>query len=197
MKKLLLSFLALFSFVVSHAQEQVSTYHSSFFDKEYKILASYDKNNLSLYIEVEGEHLSDYVLFNVDGNSKIQQFISALEAVKQKYVDWSTVAKQNGVKSFNKEIDVQFPNITIAWRGSEWRFDFYNNLNPRFVVTDSGMCVVAITGKATASDNEYIDQEYYFALSSISDFDNLLAEIQLNKLLSYFNEKTDLNALFQ
>ena len=197
MKKLFISVLALFAFAISYAQEKVSTYHSSYFDKEYDILASFDKQELNLYIEVSGEYKSDYVLFNIEGNNRLHEFISALETVKKKFIEWSSVAKQNGVKSFDKNIDATFPNVTIAWSGSEWRFDFYNDLEPRFVVTDSGLCVAVITGEATASDNEYIDQKYYFALSSVSDFDELIAAIQIEKLLSHFNHKSDLETLFQ
>lgn len=196
MKKILISLTALFAMTVSYAQDKVSTYHSSYFDKEYDILASYDDKKLNVYIEVGGEYDSDYVLFDLQGESKIQQFITALEGAKQKFVEWSEVAKQNGVKSFNKDIDVSFPNITIAWRGSEWRFDFYNKLSPRFVVTDSGKCVAVMTGEATASDNQYIDQKYYFALSSASDFDALIAEIKIEKLMSHFNKKSDVETLF-
>lgn len=197
MKKVFISVLALFAFAFSYAQEKISTYHSSYFDKEYDILAAFDNQKLNLYIEVAGEYESEYVLFDIDGKDEIQKFISALETVKQKFVEWSSVAKQNGVKSFDKDFDVKFPNITIAWRGAEWRFDFYNNLKPRFMVTDTGQCVAVITGKATASDNQYIDQKYYFALSSVSDFDELIEEIQIDKLLSHFNQKSNLETLFQ
>lgn len=197
MKKVLFLILASFAFTFSYAQEKISTYHSSYFDKEYEILAAFDNQKLNLYIEVAGEYESEYVLFGVEGNDEIQKFSSALETVKQKYVEWSSVAKQNGVKSFDKNFDVEFPNIIIAWRGVDWRFDFYNNLRPRFVVTDSGQCVAVMTGKATASDNQYIDQKYYFALSSVSDFDELIAKIQIDKLLSHFNQKSNIDTLFQ
>jgi len=196
MKKILISLATLFAVTIVYAQEKVSTYHSSYFDKEYDILASYDENKLNVYIEVGGEYDSDYVLFDLQGESKIQQFITALEGAKKKFEEWSAVAKQNGVKSFDKDIDVSFPNITIAWSGSEWRFDFYNKLTPRFVVTDSGKCVAVITGEATASNNQYIDQKYYFALSSVSDFDALIAEIKIEKLMSHFNKKSDVETLF-
>ncbi len=196
MKKILISLATLFAVTIVYAQEKVSTYHSSYFDKEYDILASYDEKKLNVYIEVGGEYDSDYVLFDLQGESKIQQFITALEGAKKKFEEWSAVAKQNGVKSFDKDIDVSFPNITIAWSGSEWRFDFYNKLTPRFVVTDSGKCVAVITGEATASNNQYIDQKYYFALSSVSDFDALIAEIKIEKLMSHFNKKSDVETLF-
>ena len=196
MKKIFLCFIAVCFALTSVAQEQVATYHSSYFDKEYDILASNNDNKLNLYIEVGGKYDSDYVLFNIEGESKINSFISALESTKEKFVEWSSVAKQNNVKSFDKDFDVTFPSITIAWKGSEWRFDFYNKLKPRFVVTSSGECVAVMTGKATASNNEYIDQEYYFALSSVSDFDGLISEIKIDALKAHFNKKSDVGALF-
>lgn len=197
MKRLLLIAFLVLSLYDVKAQEKISEYYSSYFDEVYDISATNDEGDLHLYIQVAGERQHDLVMFNITGVRKINEFSNALKLAKEKFVEWSSTAEENNVRNFDKDIDVVFPNITVCWYGLEWWFDFYVRLNPRFVVTESGKCVFVMSGTVTASSNEYIDQEYYFALSSKSDFDELIRNIEVGNLMDYFNKQENIDTLFK
>lgn len=190
MRRLLLIISFVFSLYVGHSQEMISVYHSSYYDEIYDILVVND-GDLRLYIQVSGERKPDRVMFLISGEQKIREFSKALETAKEKFMDWSRVAEENNVKNFDKRIDVVFPNITVCWYGLEWWFDFFERPNPRFIVTDSGECVFVMTGTATASSNEYVDQVYSVALASEIEFEELLKNIQVENLMDFLaNRKT-------
>lgn len=196
MRRLLLIISFVFSFYVGHSQEMISVYHSSYFDEIYDILVVND-GDLRLYIQVSGERKPDRVMFLISGEQKIREFSKTLETAKEKFMDWSRVAEENNVKNFDKRIDVVFPNITVCWYGLEWWFDFFERPNPRFIVSDSGECVFVMTGTATASSNEYIDQAYSFVLSSEIEFEELLRNIQIENLMDYLNKQKNIDTLFK
>ncbi len=196
MRRLLLIISFVFSLYVGHSQEMISVYHSSYYDEIYDILVVND-GDLRLYIQVSGERKPDRVMFLISGEQKIREFSKALETAKEKFMDWSRVAEENNVKNFDKRIDVVFPNITVCWYGLEWWFDFFERPNPRFIVTDSGECVFVMTGTATASSNEYVDQVYSVALASEIEFEELLKNIQVENLMDFLSKQENIDTLFK
>lgn len=198
MKKLLLTLLTIAAFCSTiTAQEKVDEYHNTYFDKTYKIEASFDSNHeLALFVEVAGESESDNVCFNIVGND-IKKFTDALAAAKTKYNEWVGVAKANNVTKMTKEMDITFPRVTICWYGSKWWFDFSHRLSPVFMITSSGDYVFLLSGEATASSNEYIDQDYYLALSTAEDFDVLISKMDPQTITEKLNNKQKVEDLFQ
>lgn len=195
MKRILSLIVFVLSFCVVNAQEK-DYYYSSYFHEKLSITAS-NEGVLRLYIQVFGERYDDFVLFFIEGEHNIQAFSDALKLSKEKFVEWSRVASENRVRNFDKNMDIVFPYVTICWEGLKWWLDVDTRLNPRFVVTGSGECVFVISGTATAFQNEYIDQVYSFALSSESDFDRLIRNIEIDNLMSDFNERDNIDTLFK
>lgn len=179
------------------AEEKVGFYHSSFFDTDFEIEADYTSSNvLSVYIQVRGQYSSDKTFINVEGED-INRFITALKLAKEKYLEWTKVATTNNVKDMRKSFDIVFPRVTIAWYGSQWWFCFRHKLDPEFVVTSSGKCVFVMTDNVKSSRNEYIDTDYYLALSKASDFDELIEALDPEKIAKHFSKKQDVDNLFK
>lgn len=188
MKKLLVLLFALFTFAISYAQNNIGTYHCSYYDYDCSIFFDYDSSGYIISLEVFGS-VGDKVcstLFEIDGENNIRQFIAALESMKKQFIKWSSEAKQSGRKGYEKQFDVNLPYFTVAWDYSGLRIDRHPTPKPRFIVTDSGQCSAVISGVATASDNENIKNNYVLVLSSVSDFDTLISSIQIEKLDDYY-----------
>lgn len=188
MKKLLVSLFALFAFTFSYAQEEYDRYHCSYYDCDLKILAYEDgPEGYQIFLEVFGTY-GDTMCetdFQIDSKKNIQQFIDALTSMKKQFIEWSS--EQNGRKGYEKRFDVNLPYFKILWDYSGMHYDHHPTPKPRFVVTDSGQCTAVISGVATASDNESLKNNYFFILSSVSDFDKLISSIQIDELDSYFD----------
>lgn len=196
MKKFTVFALFLFCTISMFAQEEIGTYHSSYFDKDLEVLAVSPEEKNSIYISVCGEHSIDDVVINVEGYA-IEEFRSALSQAKSKFAEWAKIAKDNNVKDMTKDMDITFPKVTIAWHSSKWWFSFRQSLKPRFIVTSEGKCAFVIAGKAVSSSNEYIDQRYYFALSDVRDFDELLNVTSKEYIASKFTKKQNVEDLFK
>ena len=196
MKRRLFLVVALLIVIGMQAQDKVGTYYSSYFKKEYKVEASLSSGELSIYFDIEGESNSDNVCINIKGEQEITSFITALTLAKQKYSEWTSVAINNNVTKMSKEMDISFPRVTICWSGSKWWFAFRHRLSPRFMVTESGDCVFVMSGTATASSNEYIDQKYYLAFSTPEDFDMLINAITPAAAKEVLNKQQNVEDLF-
>ena len=186
MKKLLVSLFALFAFTFSYAQEQIGTYHCSYYDCDLQILASEKGAGYDIYLEVFGAcgDTMSGTTFQIEGDKNIREFIDALESMKKQFIEWSS--EQNGRKGYEKRFDVNLPYFKVLWHYSDLHYDYHPTPKARFVVPDSGQCTAVISGEATASDNESLKNKYFFILSSVSDFDSLISSIQIDKLDEYF-----------
>ncbi len=177
MKKLLLIIIIALCAVTANGQKKIGSYYVEYWGKSYDIAASEDEN-LVVIIDICGETSYSEVNFYLKGEEKINEFIESLKELRDKYKEWRQVARENNVKDFSKPFDITFPSVTVAWNRSKWWFDFYEALKPRFLVTEKGEIVSVISGEAKASSNEYITEKYYFVLSNVSEFDELISQIE-------------------
>lgn len=178
---------------------KVSSYYSSLYGREYDLLASFksDGGVDNLYIQVQGETLIDMVVFIMSGE-QLSLFSDAIRQIKSKYLQWCEIAKDNNVKNFCKVFDVIFPDVAIGWyepNKYKWYFDMNHKLIPYFMVLNTGQSYsLVITGDALATveslKNEVVGKEYGFALSSESDFEIFLREVDPINLLLMSAEKT-------
>ena len=65
------------------------------------------------------------------------------------------------------------------------------------MITDSGKYLCVISGTATASSNEYIDQKYYLVFETTEDFDSLMEAINPTVVQEKLNSKQKVEDLFQ
>lgn len=194
-KNVLFIMLALFATIV-HAEKVVGTYTMAKMQKN--IEAAYDsKGVLNVYIEVLGEYENDEVMIRINGEKDLIQFISKLEYCKTKFVEWEKVARDNNVTDFKKQFDVTFPKVEIYWRSSKWYSTFKGNyLKPLFLVTNEDVSFGA-GGTAKHWDNEYIDQEWYLLLVSVSEIEGLIDALNPEKIKLELNKSENTDELFQ
>lgn len=198
MKRLILIFLSLFFASGIYAQTKVDTYYNSYFERSYSIAASHnDGDELSIYFQVAGETTDTDIRFVLEGEAKINSFISSLTNLRDKYSEWSKVAKENNVKDYSKDFDITFPIIEVAWYGSQWWFDFSVLLEPRFKVSKEGKCYAIFVGEAESSRNEYITEDYYWVFASVNDFNTLINKIQPTAIEKKLSQKKAPDELFK
>ena len=193
MKKFNTLIVSLFIFSISSKAEQtVGTFENAYFGKNFTIEASQKNNELeTVYIEVEAKS-SKSAFLSVDGN-KLESFKTSLELVRDKYLSWVKIAKENNVTGMDKEFDIKFPTVSIAWRGSKWWFAFDRKIAMSFLILDNGKMVAIWCPKVSASSNEFIDETIYFVFECEEDFNSLLNQLNsqaiLDKLLNTKNNE--------
>jgi hypothetical protein len=179
------------------AQKKVDSYYNSYFKTEYDISITEDKNgSLQIYIGVAAKHKSDNAQINID-ESNLNDFILFLKNVRDKYAEWSKIAKDNNVEKMAKSFDIVSPRLTICWYGTKWYFSFDQKLEPDFMILDNGKHLAVAYNKVTASSNEYIDQTTYLAFESVDDINSLIGKLDINKFRSLMKKENDKRDLFK
>lgn len=182
MKKILLLFIALVATLAIKAEQQVGSFSNSYFNKKYTIEAAEKNDKLqSVYIGVESKD-SRSAFICVDGKN-LELFKTALELVRDKYLEWVQVAKDNNVTEINKEFDIKFPSVDVAWSSSKWWFSFGKKINMKFIIFDDGKIVASWAPKVTSSTNRYIDEQIYFVFACEDDFNNLISQLNYQRIL--------------
>ena len=182
---------------VSFAEKKVGSYSLNYFNKQYDIEASEIKNGkFSVYIQVSAERESTRAMIEVESED-IDDFIQFLLQMKEKYVEWTNVAKANNVTEMSKVMDFLSPSTTICWRGSKWYFSFGQKLQPRFLILDNGGFVVSIYKQVTASDNRYIDEKIYWVFSDAKEIDKLIAELDIETIKAKLQVNENASDLFK
>lgn len=192
----ILSLLLFFSGIIN-AQEVIDNYTMSYFNKNYEIEASKGKSDdFTVYIQVNAERSTTKANYMIK-SSKLNEFKDALIATKNKYVEWSKVAKDNNVTDMSKEMDIKFPNVDIAWLGSKWFFSFGKKLSPNFLILKDGQHVVTFVNKNTASSNQYIDETTYWVFADVKEFDEFIQKLDFDKIKSKLEKSESKVELFK
>ncbi|MBE6332029.1 MAG: hypothetical protein E7070_06965 [Bacteroidales bacterium] len=199
MKKNILAFCLLLSTCFNcFSQKITETYHSNYWDKDYDIIISPTSDNSdikNLSIEVEGKGFKDVELM-FDG-PQIDDLQNSLIQVKEKYSEWTNVAKQNNVTDMSKEIPVSIPRFTVAFYGSKWYFHFKTISKFYFKILSSGTMAIILSEKVTASSNEYIDETFYWVFESPEEMSSFINKIDKNNLLKKIKEESNKSDLFK
>lgn len=164
------------------AEQVVGTYHSSFFEKKFEIEASQKNNKLkTVYIGIEAKDSKDAVI-SVEGDD-LEEFKTSLCFVRDKYLEWVKIAKENNVTEMDKEFEIKFPKVDIAWLGSKYWFSFNKKVNMSFLILDDGKMVARWCPKVVSSTNRYIDEVIYFVFENEDDFNSLINQLDYNTIL--------------
>lgn len=181
----------------SFAIKTVGTYSLSYFDKEYSIEASEIKNDkFTVYLGVSGAKETRTTMIGVESKN-IEAFVQFLTQMKEKFVEWSDVAKENNVKDMSKDMDFKSPSTTICWYGSDWFFSFDQKLEPTFKIRDNGEKIAFIYKKVTASSNQYIDESIYWVFSTPEEFDALIEQLNVEKIMAKLQNTQKASDIFK
>lgn len=131
-----------------YAIYKMSYFYSNFGrdNNQFKIKIVKDQE-CTFFIESAEKELNEgeYVAHGYGGNffviDNVSSFINSLKNVKLKFLEWSRVAKTNNVVDYEKEMEIGFPTVTIAYYNSFWKFyQFFNDINviAIFKIDDKG-----------------------------------------------------------
>lgn len=197
MKRIVLLAIALMISVTAFAEIKVGSYHSSFFGLTYDVEATYTNYGLlSVYIQVAGDSSYDEIYLNLTGDD-VDDFVAALKAGKEKFLEWKRIAADNHVTDMTKDFSIEFPHASVCWMGSEWRWARWQRLSPYFRVTESGVCVFVMSEEVEDDNNEYIHTTYYLALSNARDFDELIEAVTPANVKAILDRNQSVQDLFQ
>ena len=199
MKKILITLLFPFTLF---SQEPIGSYE--IFDKEYKISATEPKENGDYSLYVDGYTFDATVSSGgiIVENNKIDDFINGWEQAKEKYIEWTTTAKENNVTDLNKDIKVKIPKLSGYFSYGSWKFDW--NVSPyfKYLITESkgkiSYGLILYTGTMQASDNEYIDcDSFAYAFYSIEDINKFISLFDQKLVTDHFKKKNSKEDLFK
>lgn len=192
MKRILLTlFVGLLSLTVS--AQYVASYNNSLEGKEHSIVT--DEQGKYLHISVPGRYTTDIVSFMI-ATKDIPAFYEGMSSIYNKYLEWDKVAKDNNVTDMRKEFDIPLPKITLAWKSSDYFFEYKHTLKPAFVVLEDGVSYCVMSGKGVCSTNRYIDQEYYFVVGG-DDFKEFVEAIKPETIAAGKAENKKIDDLFK
>ena len=193
MKKLLILIVSMFVSLSMNtwAEQIVGSFENTYFGKNFTIEAYQENNKLKkVYIEVLAKD-SKSAFICVSGDD-LELFNTSLELVRDKFLSWVKIAKDNNVTEMNKEFDIKFPSVSVSWYGSKWWFAFYQEPKMSFLILDDGRMLALWIPKVASSSNEYIDETIYFVFETEEDFNSLIKQLNpqgiLNQLLNTQNK---------
>ena len=197
MKKIILV-LFLLTFVLHiNAAQKVGEYTNSYFSKTFSIEAAEKNNKIEdVYIGVQTDLDFRKAYISVEGED-LELFKNALELARDKFSEWKKIAKDNNITEMCKEMGIDFPEVAVAWLyGGEWEFSFDNKINLAFLILDDGQMVAAWAPTVTSSSNRYIDQEIYFAFADEKDFDDIINQLDGQRILNELLKNKNRSDLF-
>ena len=197
MKKIILV-LCLLTFILPiKAQQKVGEYTNSYFSKTFSIEVAEKNNKIeNVYIGVQTDLDFRKAYISVDGED-LELFKNALELARDKFSEWKKIAKDNNITEMCKEIGIDFPEVAVAWLyGGEWEFSFDNKINLAFLILDDGQMVAAWAPIVTSSSNSYIDQKIYFAFADEKDFDDIINQLDDQRILNELLKNKNKSELF-
>lgn len=187
--------------MTTRAQEGITdTYNLLVSDKPLKVAALRENGTFSeLYIQVLSEEsLNAHIVIFAEN---VPRFWESMKLLRDKYVEWSKVAMENGVKDYIKVIDVEFPQVDIVWENSDIHACLNVEMKFSFAVSKDGVPAVVWNGRVECAHNDNNHETPSLLLASLSDFDSLISKINPNtikeKLQSKYGRKEKIDALFK
>lgn len=188
MRKLLL-ILAILLPTIARAGDFIKIAEYSNGGKTYDITADAPnkKGKFTIFLYVQS-NTSGGCCLEIDSKN-IDKFHDALLKVKEKYVEWSSIAKENKVESFKKTIDIQTPGMWVSWYYGDkwWDSDYEKVFKPYFSYLksengDPGMAYVYYEFKVP-SDNRFIVSDANLMFITPDQIDKLANVLNYEKLL--------------
>jgi len=193
---------------VNETLEDYATYKMAFFyskfssdNNQFKIKTVKDQE-CTFFIESAEKELNEgeYVAHGYGGNffviDNVSPFINSLKSIKSKFLEWSRVAKSNNVVDYEKEMDVNFTPVTIAYYNGIWGFyQFFEDINiiAVFKIDDQGKSRVEICTN-TIKGGLFKPQKIVF--TNEHEINNFIDTISPTKVKNKKNIKNQKDKLF-
>lgn len=206
MRKILISILLVAISVTGIFAQNVKiigSYTLSHFDKSYPIrLRIIDSELFYIQADIEVKN-SDRAYIEI-GDSKLREFLVSLDEMKHKFQEWSKVATDNNVTDLQKKMDIEFPYARVLWRAydintgtDKWFDDYIKTLYPDFLILEDGTQLVRITQVVFSSSNKYIYETVHWVFSSTEEIDDLITQLDEEKIAQIVKGEEAKSALFK
>ena len=129
----------------------------------------------------------------------VPNFIGLLEKAKEKYIEWTKVAKENKIDKLTKDVEYKSDKYTGAFMYGKWKFDYNVKLKARYLILDDKyLIIIENTYALQSSSNQYIDSKgFAIVLESEKDFDDLISKINIEKAKEKLLKKEKKEDLFK
>lgn len=196
MKKLLLILIFVsFSLSYSFSQKIYSEYSSKYFSRKYDLEVSFNKDDETKYNIWINATSNDDLVSKVGIKVKseiIDTLINSLVKIKDKYVEWSNIAKEKNVTELYKDFPINIPAVDgFFYYYDDWEFDYSIIPTAHFIIMKSKneelyYLLLIELGELKSSSNEFIKcKGLYIGLSSIKEIDDFITKISPETILKF------------
>ena len=181
------------------AQEKLTEYKSSYFDKSYPISVAKSKaGNVTFYIDAESMDKSSKAGFLIIEEKEVEAFILSIKSGKEIYSKWKKTAIDNNVTELSKPMDVPKYKCSAGFSYGKWQFDFAVNPISFFKIINGKYLFMLHSGELQSSSNQFMKSSgIAIVLDSEDDFDNLVASISVTKANELLEKKDKAASLFE
>lgn len=181
------------------AQEKLAEYTLSYYKDRPAQSVSYSAKDASYYVSMPSVDKHDKGGMIVK-TKEVEQMREVFIAARDKFVEWSAVARQNSVGKLTKDMELTPLRLSYYWSSvRDWYFDFNQIPNFRFMVFEDGSHYLVISsGKLNSSTNQYIDSSGFLLVFSSADEVNAFLEcFDPQKLIELQQKKEATEELFK
>lgn len=176
---------------------KLSTRYSSFFGTEYGVFVRNISGNVEVDLEVS-ERNSTMMHLCMKNDTEVSEFVAALERAKNKYVEWKAVAQKNGIRNYTNRMPISFPEIQVRWEYMGKSYSSKGDMWPIFHISEDGTFAFIVRVKAREERvREFAYMEQYFALSSESEFNNLIEDLRVERIKEFLNKRDAINEMLK
>lgn len=177
----------------ANAQQIVGTYPCRMMNKAYEVKAT---NEGDAWISGPSMDDRQQECGFIVKNKVLPVFRESLLAVRDKYRDWTMVAKGQEVQDMLKEMPVNVPKVTYFFTYGEVQFAFNKLPTAYFSISEGRYEVMLVSGVLTASSNQYMKTNGVMLAFSdegeISALYDILAPGHIQEELQRLKETKDL-----
>lgn len=153
----------------------------------YQIQITIDRD--SYYLWINSYSMDDAIAkcgFLVS-REKHEAFLQSLEKAKQKFIEWSRVAKENSVEDgVSKEMDIVVNSEAFFMYGSKWCFDLRVKMKFKFMITKGLHSLVVFSDELVSTRNEFMKSDgVAIFFSSPEEIDSFMKKISIEKVNEY------------
>ena len=119
-------------------------------------------------------------------SKNLEEFINAAITAKEKFVEWSKIAKNNNVKNYAKNMNLY--SLIGCYYGNNGHYNFVYNKIPKFIfyVDETGKCYLSI-----GVDIDRNDDAVFIMFSNEKDIDGFIGAISPLFAWAFFNDEVE------
>lgn len=129
-------------------------------------------------------------------NNNLDEFVQALSRTKNKFEEWTSVAKKNNVGKMYKSIDVSFPTIKVTGVLSGNRFSANSVLEPSFSIRNNRSSV-SFLDVAPSISKKVLDKMVMWAFDSPKEIEELISNIEPTRIKYIISKEKSESDLFK